>query len=94
MLLNRKAVAEMRRPFCMMNERLLCGQTSPMLMQRHPPCLLDRVTDLTAAAQHDFPKPDFQIVQMSRNPIRAFAALPFYVSHADEADIGRASKNP
>ena len=38
------------------------GQTSPMLMQRHPPCLLDRITDLTAAAQHDFPKPDIQIV--------------------------------
>lgn len=54
-----------------------------MLAQRRPPLLLDRTTELRAEAQHDFPKPDIQIVQMGRNPIRTFDALPFYVSHAD-----------
>ena len=58
-----------------------------MLVQRGLPCLFDRVTELPAAAQHDFPKPDIQIVQMGQNPIRPFAALPFYVSHADEASF-------
>jgi hypothetical protein len=49
--------------------------------------LVDRVTELPAAAQQSFPKPDIQIVQMRRNPIRSFAALPFYVLDADEAVI-------
>ena len=54
-----------------------------MPVQRKSPRLLDRVTDLPAAAQHDFPKPDIQIVQMGQNPIRTFAAPGMYVSHAD-----------
>jgi len=33
-----------------------------MLVQRKPPWSLDRVTELHAAAQHDIPKPDIQIV--------------------------------
>jgi len=42
-----------------------------------------RVTDLSAAARHDFPKPDIQVVQMGQNPIRTFAAPGMYVSLAD-----------
>jgi hypothetical protein len=54
-----------------------------MSVQRKSPRLLDRVVDLLAAAQHDFPKPDIQVVLMGRNPDQKFAALSFYVSHAD-----------
>jgi len=53
-----------------------------MLVQRKPPRLLDLVTELPAATQHDFPKPDIQIWQIGRNLFPPFAALPFYVSHA------------
>ena len=56
-----------------------------MPVQRKSPRLLDRVTDLLAAAQQDLPKADVQITQIGLNPIRTFAALLFYVSHADKA---------
>jgi hypothetical protein len=46
-----------------------------MRMQRKSPWSLDGVTPLPAAAQHDFPEPDTQIMQMGRNPTRPFAAL-------------------
>ena len=66
-----------------------CGLFCLLPVQRKSPLLLDRVTDFPAAAQHDFPKPDIQIVQLGRNPIRPFAALPFYVSQADKAVVCR-----
>ena len=54
-----------------------------MRTQRKSPLLLDGVTGLLAAAQQDLPKADVQITQIGRDPIRTFAALLFYVSHAD-----------
>jgi hypothetical protein len=62
-------------------------QSCLMRMQRKPPRLRDRVTDLPAAAQHDFPKTDIQTVQIGRSLNREFAALSFYISHANKTDI-------
>jgi len=58
-----------------------------MPVQRKSPRLLDRVIDLLAAAQQDLPKADVQIRQIGLNLIRTFAALLFYVSHADPPDL-------
>jgi len=53
-----------------------------MLVQRKLPWSLDRVTQLHAATQLDFPKSDIQIVQMCQKPIRTFSAPEMYVSDA------------
>lgn len=48
---------------------------------------------LLAAVQPEFLKADVQITQICRNPIRTFAALLFYVSHADKVALHHRTAN-
>ena len=58
-----------------------------MLMQQKSRGLTNQIAGILAAMQRDFPKADVQITQIDRNPIRTFAALQYYVSHADKAAV-------
>jgi hypothetical protein len=51
--------------------------------------LVDRVTELPAAAQHSFPKPDIQIIANCYDSKRAFAAKV-----SDVSRTGKAIKRP
>lgn len=58
-----------------------------MLARRNVVRWLAKAFEIIPAMQHDFPKPDIQIMQMLQNPIRTFAALGIYVSLADFSDV-------
>ena len=65
----------------------LCGQSCRMLTQQTSHSPTSKIAGKLAAMQRDSSKADVQITQISRNPIRTFAALKLYVRHADKVDV-------